>query len=157
MTNQEVLDSDKKSLILLAQIRNAVSEILDSEEWSYTFIDNIVNVADFTHYLVSDRYFMEFYKAEDLLVFIHSPWKYYNEINLCKMYDLVLEKAVGSPFERVENLNKSFIRSIKWAFEDFSYKDICPEDIPTYIDEEVADELLECIDYYEDEIAKETN
>ena len=153
MTNQEVLKSTKKQLVHLAQIRNAVSEIINSDEWSYTFIDNIINVADFTHYVISDRYFTQFYTAEDLEYFVSKPWKYYNEINLCKLYDLVLEMAFGSPLERME------VSSVKWdihyTFEHFSDKGLYPEEIVEYIDNELADELLDEIDYYTDLIAKE--
>ena len=153
MTNQEMLNGIIKRLVLLAQIRNAVSEIVNSDEWSYTFIDKMVNVADFTHYVISDRYFVQFYTAEDLEYFVSKPWKYYNEVNLCKLFDLVLEMAFGSPLERMEVSSRKW--DIHYEFEHFSSKGIYPEEIVEYIDNEVADELLDEIDYYTDLIAKE--
>ena len=151
MTDKEVLNGTIKRLVLLAQIRNAVSEIINSDEWKYTFIDNIVNVADFTHYVMSDRYFTQFYTAEELEYFVSKPWKYYNEINLCKLYDLVLEMAFGSPLERFEVSSRKW--DIHYEFEIFSDKNIYPEEIVEYIDNELADELLDEIDYYTDLIA----
>ena len=55
-----------------------------------------------------------FYAAEDLEYFVSKPWKYYNEINLCKLYDLVLEKAFGSRLERFEvsSVSGIFIMSL---------------------------------------------
>ena len=53
MTDKEVLNSTIKELVLLAQIRNAVSVIVNSDEWSYTFIDKMINIADFTHYAIA--------------------------------------------------------------------------------------------------------
>tara|TARA_Y100000004_G_C8666367_1_gene307397 strand:- start:43 stop:507 length:465 start_codon:yes stop_codon:yes gene_type:complete len=151
MTDQEVLNGTIKRLVRLAQIRNAVSEIVNSEEWAYTFIDNMVNVADFTHYAISDRYFLNFYTAEELDYFIQKPWKYYNNINLCKLYDLVLEMAFGSPLERFEVSSRKW--DIHYEFENFADKNIYPEEIVEYIDNEIADELLDEIDYYTDKIA----
>ena len=151
MTDKEVLNGTIKRLVLLAQIRNAVSEIINSDDWKYTFIDNIINVADFTHYVMSDRYFTQFYTAEELEYFVSKPWKYYNEINLCKLYDLVLEMAFGSPLERFEVSSRKW--DIHYEFEHFSDKGLHPEEIVEYIDNELADELLDEIDYYTDLIA----
>ena len=50
-TRQEILESTKNDLILLAQLRNAINQILISDEWKHTFIDELnfnIDVAELT-------------------------------------------------------------------------------------------------------------
>ena len=147
--NNVVLTTLRKQLTLLAQVRNAVSVAI-STGWYYP-VESLRDIADYTFYMMDNRYFSTFYTAEDLNYFITKPWKYENEINLCRLYDIVLEMAFGSTLEKFED------RNFKWEvwsiFEKFVDKDISPEGICEFIDEEIADELLDEIDYYTDLIA----
>ena len=147
--NEKVLDSTIKYLTLLAQVRNAVSVAI-STGWYYP-VESLKDIADYTFYMMDNRYFSTFHTAEDLNYFITKPWKYENEINLCRLYDIVLEMAFGSTLEKFE------INSFKWEiwsiFEKFVDKNLYVEQICEFIDEEIADELLDEIDYYTDLIA----
>tara|TARA_B100000282_G_C31685077_1_gene468584 strand:+ start:505 stop:1041 length:537 start_codon:yes stop_codon:yes gene_type:complete len=147
-TDKQLLDSYQNDLILLAQIRNSIFEILNSDDWKYTFIDNIVNVAEFTHYMIDDRYFSQFHTASDLDYFIHKPWKYYNEINICKLFDLVCDMAFDTHIVDKHDRQKTW--DIYFIFEKFVDKNVDVDDIIEYIDDEIADELIDQIDYYSD-------
>lgn len=146
MENKQVLDSTIKQLTLLAQVRNAVSEAI-SLGWYYP-VESLRDIADYTNYMLDNRYFSTFYTAEDLNYFIQKPWKYEKEINLCRLYDIVLEMAFGSTLEKFEDRN--FKWEVWYIFEKFVDNNLYPEQICEFIDEEIADELLDEIDYYTD-------
>lgn len=147
--NEIILNGTIKQLTLLAQVRNAVSEAI-STGWWYP-VESLRDIADYTYYMIDNRYFSSFYSAEDLNYFIQKPWKYENEINLCRLYDIVLEMAFGSQLEKFEDT------TFKWEvwsiFEKFVDNNLYAEQICEFIDEEIADELLDEIDYYSDQIA----
>jgi len=145
-TRQEILVSTEKDLVLLAQIRNAISTILKSDEWKYTFINNIVDVSEFTYYMIDDRYFSQFSKVDDLDYFIQKPYKYYNEINICKLFDLVCDMAFGTHIIDRHDRQKTW--DIFFVFEKFVDNDIDVEYIIEYIDDQIVDELLDQIDDY---------
>tara|TARA_B100001559_G_scaffold321044_1_gene335759 strand:+ start:4252 stop:4707 length:456 start_codon:yes stop_codon:yes gene_type:complete len=145
-TRQEILVSTEQDLVLLAQIRNSISQILNSDDWKTTFIDNIVNVQDFTHYMIDDRYFSQFSKVDDLDYFIQKPWKYVNEINICKLFDLVCDMAFDTQI--IDKHNRQFTWKIFYIFMKFVDNNIDVDYIIEYIDDEIADELLDQIDDY---------
>ena len=110
-TRQEILESTKNDLILLAQLRNAINQILISDEWKHTFIDELnfnIDVADLTYYMIDDRYFSQFHTASDLNYFIQKPYKYLNEINICKLFDLVCDMAFGTQILEKHDRHKTW-------------------------------------------------
>lgn len=148
-TRQEILESTKNDLILLAQLRNAINQILISDEWKHTFIDELnfkIDVVDLTYYMIDDRYFSQFHTASDLNYFIQQPYKYLNEINICKLFDLVCDMAFGTQILEKHDRHKTW--DIFYIFEKFVDNNIDVHNIIEYIDDEIVDELLEQIDDY---------
>jgi len=140
------LDKQKveSDIIIATQVRNAIEiilrdnlvELVDRDDTSF-----YVSIHNYTQYIISTDYFLLIDDVEDFDYFIQKPYKYIRDINLCLVYDKVLEMAFGNTEPTWSDKS-----SIHHLFEHLSDREIEVHNFVEYLDDEYISEIIDYLD-----------
>lgn len=135
----------ESNIIIATQVRNAIEIILRDNLVELVDIDDpnfYVSIHNYTQYIISTDYFLCIDSVEDFDYFIQKPYKYIRDINLCLVYDKVLEMAFGNT-----EPTWSQRKDIHYLFDMLSDREIEVHYFVEYLDDEY---IYEYVDYLDD-------
>lgn len=100
-----------------------------------------MSIHNYTQYIISTDYFLCIDEVEDFDYFIQKPYKYIGDINLCLVYDKVLEMAFGNTEPTWSEKS-----SIHYLFDMLSDREIEVHNFVEYLDEEYISEYIDYLD-----------